>query len=120
MRAPLFSAPQGRQRIFELSWILAIVPLIFPHQQFYAFAFQLPAVACVLYHCFLTGGKLRLVIPLVIVFLAFNLQLLLGEFTKFYEHFKMVTFGGLITLVLLWVSRRSFAERSSAKPYKNT
>jgi hypothetical protein len=112
LRARPFRVPGKKERLFEMSYVLALVPLIFPHQQFYAFVFQLPAVMCILSHLFTASlspaARAGWSIALGLVFLCFNLQLLLGEFTPFYEHFKLVTFGGLAVLVLLWLTRRAF------------
>jgi hypothetical protein len=34
---------------YESAYIMALVPLIFPHQQHYAFLFQLPAISILIY-----------------------------------------------------------------------
>lgn len=107
---PFRNANGKLHRLYEVSYILAIIPLIFPHQQFYAYLLQLPAAICILWYlfnCYRSFGKWKRLVwtsMLSGIFLCFNLQLLLGEFTKFYEHFKLITFGGLAMLVLLYLS----------------
>jgi hypothetical protein len=40
----------------------------------------------------------------VVIFLCGNLKILLGEFNRYYEHFKILTYGALLLIPLLaWV-----------------
>ncbi len=92
---------------WELSYLLLLVPLIFPHQQYYAFLFIMPAVCCILYY--LVGNykimspiKFRmLIIGCSISYLACNLSLLLGVFNVYYWHFKILTYGALLIIPML-------------------
>lgn len=82
-------------------FVLALVPLIFPHQQHYAFIFCLPACVLIYYYCLFFKRKFIFIL-LVISFLCFNLKLILGEFNEYYEHFKLITYGALILVFLLY------------------
>lgn len=91
----------------EISYILLLVPLIFPHQQHYAFLFAIPAFGVLLYALFRAGQKKWLRILLILVALAFNLKLLLGAFNPYYDHFKIITYFALLLIPMLAsVSRR--------------
>lgn len=96
------------QACVEISYVLMIIPLIFPHQQPYAFLFVMPATACVIY--FLLIGEhtkkefYTISFLLFLIFLSFSLKILLGEFNQYYEHFKILTYGALCLIPLLaWV-----------------
>lgn len=105
---PFKAVSSKRRQLYELSYILALVPLIFPHQQHYAFLFAMPATAVILYYVFSNYGvfsKLKqrvCVCVLTLIFLAFNLKVLLGEFNPFYEHYKILTYGALLVVFLLF------------------
>ncbi|MCW3076789.1 MAG: hypothetical protein JWO32_1398 [Bacteroidetes bacterium] len=99
----------------ELSYVLMIIPLIFPHQQPYAFLFVIPAVCCILYYLFthhISKNKKKLVQALlVVVFLTFHLKLILGEFNNYYDHYKILTYGTLLLIpILTWVWKNSIWE----------
>ncbi|MES2513730.1 MAG: glycosyltransferase family 87 protein [Bacteroidota bacterium] len=97
------------KRLWEISYILCLIPLIFPHQQHYAFLFILPAYSyCIYYmlqyHSLLGTLKKRLVIlMLILIYLMVNMKLLLGSFNDYYEHFKILTYGAVFLLVTLSV-----------------
>ncbi len=97
--------------LWEISYMLLLVPLIFPHQQHYAFYFMLPSGTYLLYYLgaqavakekTLSKRKFRLLFAgWILVFLTNNLQVLLGEFGAYYEHFKTITYGALLMVFLL-------------------
>jgi hypothetical protein len=93
------------QACMEVSYILLVIPLVFPHQQPYAFLFVVPAASCILYYL-IKGNiprirKRVLISVLVLIFLSFDLKLLLGEFDQYYNHFKILTYGALLLIPLL-------------------
>jgi hypothetical protein len=99
-------------QLTELSYILLLVPLIFPHQQHYAFLFIVPAFAMVLLTLILNKEAISkfnrsvIIVALSFIYLVANLKILLGEFNKYYEHFKTLTYGALLLIPLLvWASR---------------
>jgi uncharacterized membrane protein len=104
------------QQVLEISYILLLIPLLFPHQQHYAFLFTVPAFSVVLYYLILKKevlprSQFRFITGiLIVIYLSANLKILLGAFNDYYEHFKILTYGALLLIpLLLWVGRdRSF------------
>ncbi|MCX7728369.1 MAG: DUF2029 domain-containing protein [Bacteroidia bacterium] len=96
---------------FDFSYISALIPIIFPHQQHYAFILQMPATS-VLIHYLITNqvSKLNWLI-FMLVFFCFNLKIILGTFNEYYDHFKILTYGGL--LVIFWLFYISFKVKFS-------
>jgi hypothetical protein len=98
---------EGRREHYFQEWayLLTLIPLIFPHQQHYAFLMMLPGLACLLSPYF-TGAavwrwkSLRAWL-LVLIFMAINIHFLLGVWSSYYNHFKILTYGGLVALILL-------------------
>lgn len=95
------------QRFREVSYILILIPLIFPHQQHYAFLFVCPAfVFCIHYlirnrNELKTNFKKTTSFMLVLIYLICNLKLLLGEFNEYYEHFKILTYAAILLVIVL-------------------
>lgn len=93
----------------ELSYILLIIPLIFPHQQHYAFLFIVPAYLYCLYYIIryytvIPALKRKILISaMALIYIVVNLKLLLGEYNYYYEHFKILTYGALLLIVVLAV-----------------
>lgn len=91
----------------EISYLLLLVPLIFPHQQHYAFLFICPAFIFCLYYIIqnknnISRGKFYfLTISCAVIYLVCNLKLILGEFNPYYEHFKILTYGALFLIPIL-------------------
>jgi hypothetical protein len=97
------------RQFWELSYILLLIPLIFPHQQSYAFLFICPAYLCCLYQLIhqkppvLTLKYYALFSIMAIVYLVANLKLILGEFNPYYEHYKILTYGALLLIIPLTI-----------------
>lgn len=106
------SAKNTWSQCLEISYILLLIPLIFPHQQHYSFLFAVPAAACCCYFLMeLNQHKQKIYAGLLILIaLLFNLKLLLGEFNAYYDHFKILTYGALLLIPML-----VYAQRKSAK-----
>ncbi len=108
---PFKRAENKLHALRELSYLFLLVPLIFPHQQHYAFYFLFPAGTYLIYYLSMQVVAEQRTIPvfkfrillwgLVFVFLTNNLQLLLGEFGEYYAHFKIITYGSLVLIPLL-------------------
>lgn len=104
---PFRAAQNNEQRFREMSYLLMLIPLIFPHQQHYAFLFICPAfMFCVFYlmryKASIPKGKYKsMLICCVIIYLLCGLKILLGEFNPYYEHFKILTYGALWLIVIL-------------------
>jgi hypothetical protein len=101
------------QQLYEVSYICLVIPLIFPHQQHYAFLFIFPATTYVLFFImntfFIQENTVRSIarwkwlvsFSLFLVFFSVNSHFLVGAFSEYYDHFKTMTFGVLLLLVLL-------------------
>lgn len=119
---PFQKAKTEWQFICETSYLLLLIPLLFPHQQHYAFLFATPAFACVVYSLALTkncrskNATRFLYVLIALVYLCGNLKLLLGEFNRYYEHYKILTYGALLLIPLLALSYRAVQKQNSAHP----
>ncbi len=89
----------------ETSYILLLIPLIFPHQQHYAFLFAIPAFTTIMYFLIANGitykHRKATIALMIFIALCFNLKLLLGEFNDYYDHFKLITYCALLLIPLL-------------------
>ncbi|MFT5158147.1 MAG: hypothetical protein ACI83I_002711 [Bacteroidia bacterium] len=102
----IFSNEKNRIQCFwELSFILAVVPLIFPQQRSYAFVFLLPALMYFTYVLIAQSANRRPVTILVFTFiiLLLNMELFVGHFREIYWHYKTITYGTLLALSLMAV-----------------
>jgi hypothetical protein len=107
LRRKPFTPPKNKvQALWELSYVFLLIPLIFPHQQHYAFLMMMPASMYVIYGLFV--AKIRthkidwgFLSALILIYLLTNVHLLLGEFRQYYDHYKIITYGGLLMIVLL-------------------
>lgn len=103
------------QTFYELSYIYLIIPLIFPHQQHYGFFFALPAIAYLTYyyvHEYAVSApekwrshRYRIIFLVILVFFLLNAHFILGEFRDFYDHYKTLTYGMFVLIVLLATHR---------------
>ncbi len=108
LRSFPFKSPRGlKHRFWELSYLLLLIPLIFPHQQHYAFLFICPAFIFCIYYLIQNKNTLpktkyySMVSLSILIYLLCNLKILLGEFNEYYEHYKILTYGALLLIVLL-------------------
>jgi hypothetical protein len=101
---------RGIRRFYELSFVLLMAPLLFPHQQHYAFFFLFPAIAYLLYFYALKYSpvdsaknitKKVLASVLIVIFFLLNSRLLLGQFSNYYDHFKTLTYGALLIVGMM-------------------
>ena len=104
---PFTAAASKRSAFWELSYIVLLIPLIFPHQNKYCYFYLFPA-AYLFYYLFTIQAisKRKKIVTwsvLAFSFLCFNLYLLLGEFNAYYEHFKIITYGALVLIPVLAV-----------------
>lgn len=111
---PFKASKDNAAACLEISYILLLIPLIFPHQQHYAFLFAVPALAVILFYLLRDWSLIhkttrRMVIGLlVLIYLSANLKILLGEFNNYYEHYKLLSYGALLLIPLLfWCSGRA-------------
>lgn len=118
-------------RLYELSYIIAIIPLIFPHQQHYAFFLIMPAVSYLLFYMLvvffhkddvLVNNKIQkensshkklFVWSMIILFFFTSNHFILGTFREYYDHFKTLTYAGLFLLILLGISNPRNIEKTN-------
>lgn len=104
-RLPFRPARDRAQELWEISYILLLVPLIFPHQQGYAFFFAAPAIvwiaACLLQDGIRHPRMLCASILFALSLLAMNIAFWFDLYRTFFDHFKVLTFGALLLIVLL-------------------
>ena len=107
LRRKIFTLPKTNlHRLWELSYIFLLIPLIFPHQQHYAFFMMMPASMYVIYALFVAKLDKHIINKgivgvLILIYLLTNAHLLVGEFRKYYDHYKIITYGGLLMIGLL-------------------
>ncbi|MHB8259437.1 MAG: glycosyltransferase family 87 protein [Bacteroidia bacterium] len=107
LRRKPFTPPQNKlHTLWELSYVFLLIPLLFPHQQHYAFFMMMPASMYVIYWLFISKAvafKLdgRFLSILILIYILTNAHLLVGEFRQYYDHYKIITYGGLLMIVLL-------------------
>jgi hypothetical protein len=111
---PFRNAKTAIQSMAERAYILLLVPLIFPHQQHYAFLFAAPAFAFIVYAAITLRANKMTWLLIGLVYLVANLKLLLGEFNAYYEHYKILTYGALLLLPLLAVSYARLRDSEAA------
>lgn len=112
---PFRKAQSPVQELYELSYIFLIIPLIFPHQQHYAFFFAFPAVVYLTYFMMRTYSvqretlsplkKYGLLSLFILIFFLLNSHFLLGEFRNIYDHYKTLTYGILMIIPVLAICR---------------
>ena len=107
---PFIKAKSIWKQFVEVAYILLLIPLIFPHQQHYAFLFSVPAFAVVMlyvienYSAIPKTNKLVVCSLLFLIYILTNLKLLLGTYNNYYEHYKILTYGALLLIpLLIWV-----------------
>ncbi len=121
LKAAPFKVEKDRvQVLYELSYILLVIPLIFPHQQQYAFYFAFPAVTYLVYYfvqSFFNNEWKKPALGYGVMALFFMGYLLmsstfiLGEFRSYYDHYKVLTYGVFILIGLLAYCRPQGLEK---------
>ncbi len=106
---------------WELSYICLLIPLIFPHQQKYAFFFIFPAVYYISYFLILqlklkSISKSRLQTGFVFLLLSFILSTLstdgvIGrEYNNITQYYKFITYGTLLLIIPLALFKPQYLE----------
>lgn len=108
---PFKKSTDQLQKFYEISYILLVVPLIFPHQQHYAFFFIFPAITYLIFYFIVhyfkgektikQSEKVFIIIISVVIFFLLNSHFILGAFRNIYDHFKTLTYGVLFLVPLL-------------------
>ena len=124
---PFRRAKSQVHAFWELSYILMLIPLIFPHQQKYAFSFLLPAAFYLAYY--VAHGKalgrnsgIRYQLGCICIGLAFVLMTmttdgLIGrELNLVTQHFKLITIGALVAIVPMALFHPAHIDNRSGTP----
>jgi hypothetical protein len=100
----------------EISYILLITPLIFPHQQVYAFFYVSPAAVYCIYILLLqnsngiNNGKYYICLSLLILsFLLLSIGGIIGSFDAIAQHYKLITYGTLVLIIPLAILQPVYA-----------
>jgi Glycosyltransferase family 87 len=107
-----FTAILDKKRLFyEVSYLLLIIPLIFPHQQKYAFVMLLPAVAFIGFEVLKQKQKgiiLKNIIALMVVVWLLTTATTDGiigkQLYEYGQYFKLITWGTMLLIVPFYMS----------------
>lgn len=105
---PFQKAKSKSHRVWEIGYLFLVTPLIFPHQQNYAFFYLYPSIVYLI--CFfsneknkgtpfLRSSKYKLSV-LTLVWLMLVAELFIGEFREFYVGIKLMTWGAILYLLI--------------------
>lgn len=127
LRTLPFRRLRSKERIFvELSYILMIIPLIFPRQQTYAFFMIFPAVTVTLYFFLSKAAAVpkhhyRILLGLFIMgLIVINLEFLVGHFRHYYWHFKTLTWGTILLVCVYFFVVKYWIHAAFVKEKKDT
>jgi hypothetical protein len=112
LRAKFFKEPLAKlDWWYEWSYLFIAIPLVFPHQQHYAFFLLLPAIIYLLYFgkiYYFSGkeeaqkkGKYMYLSAMIFSFLLLSSHFLVGAFREYYDHYKTLTYGVFILIITL-------------------
>lgn len=114
LRTMPFKSSTGKaHRFWEISYLLLIVPLIFPHQPFYAYLFSLPAFCHVCYYIvkgpttFSKAKYYTLTAIFAASVLLFNIRFIIGPIGTFYSYLKFPVWAALLLLIALAMCKAS-------------
>jgi hypothetical protein len=112
LRAKIFKIPPTKlDWWYEWSYIFIVIPLIFPHQQHYAFYMVLPAILYLVNFGRINYFKEKVTLKhrekyiylagMFLVFLLLNSHFLLGALREYYDHYKTLTYGVFLVITIL-------------------
>lgn len=112
---PFRKRSNGIQMNWELSYLLLITPLIFPHQQKYAFVLIAPAVAFIIRYLMLNWKNKNEVMKVRIIFSFLLASFILTTLTTdgiigrhlsdVANYFKLISYGTIILIIPLYLSK---------------
>lgn len=103
-----FQKETNKEKLFsEWAIILLIAALIFPHQQIYGFALSLPVMIIMVHHFIMLKDVKKQVSFWVFLFsiLIINLAFYFGFARNFLSHYKTMTYGVILLLILFLDNR---------------
>lgn len=112
----------GSARLKEISYLLLIVPLIFPHQQKYAFFFAFPAVMFLLKYLFTAERTPKKTAVWVLFLLSFTLMTLTSDafigrdLNKLTQFYKLITYGTLLLIPALILAESQISKTQKEYP----
>lgn len=116
---PFKKATDSSHSFSEIAYICLITPLVFPHQQAYGFFFVLPATMYLAWYFVQHWHdrqsryfKIVLTVCIIAVVIV-NLELIYGEYRKWYWYFKTLTYGTSVLLVALALSRPKVSSKDN-------
>jgi len=117
--APFKKAVNAPHGFSEIAYICLVTPLIFPHQQAYGFFFVLPTTMYLAWYLVehwseRASSYFKIVfVVCIIAMIIVNLELIYGEYRKWYWYFKTLTYGTLLLLVALALSRPKVSSKDN-------
>jgi len=115
------------RRLWELSYIMLIIPLVFPHQQKYEFFLSFPGLTYIayflIYHyhyqfAYLSKSKWKTCIVLLSISFLLNTltsDLFIGKhLSDITQHYKSITYGTIVLAVLLAMCNPKYIENNLA------
>jgi hypothetical protein len=104
---PFKKAVTSYQFMWEVSYLLMVIPLLFPQQMKYAFALLLPAFSYIIFYIMMMkrGMKFRILIGLMcLVFLLTTVTTdgIIGkQYYLYAQYFKLITWGNFVLIFTL-------------------
>jgi len=127
---PFKKAMNSIHTCWELAYILLVIPLIFPHQQKYAFFYIFPSLVYVLTFLvyqkknnfnYFSYQKYKSVIALLVLVFALTTLTTDGVIGRYFcditQHYRIVTYGTLLLIVPLSICKPAYVHRLN--PEKN-
>lgn len=93
---------------YEWAALFLIIPLVFPHQQIYSFLLAFPALAWMIRTLWFTTNTASprwIRVVFVLSALMLNLHFYVGAWRPYLNHYKVLTWGGLLLACCLWASK---------------
>lgn len=129
---PFIRARDDMENIREISYILLLVPLIFPHQQKYSFLMALPAqfyLASFLVMLYpghknilsrFKWGTVLFCVTLSFVLMTMTTDGVVGrELNRVSQHYKAITYGALLLIIPLMICSGKYFNEIRGKVIKN-
>ncbi len=104
---PFKKAVSAYQFMWEVSYLLMVIPLLFPQQMKYAFALLLPAFSYIVFYIMSMkrGMKFRLLIglmTLVFILTTVSTDGIVGkQFYQYGQYYKLITWGTFVLIFIL-------------------
>jgi hypothetical protein len=115
LKTPPFKPAKSKiHELWELSYIILLIPLIFPHQQKYAFVLIFPTVAYVMYFLIFLyrfdqqeykksrWKTMRILLIIIFILTTITTDGIIGiPLNRITQHYKTITYGAILLLYVL-------------------